>query len=47
MIVHLSAITLDVIMFGTALADFKVLARDDDVGGVGATGPFLAVGAVA
>ena len=30
-----------------ALGDTELRARDHDVGGVGATGPFLAVGAVA
>ena len=29
-------------MFGAALGDVEGGARDDDVGGVGATGPFLA-----
>ncbi len=47
MIVHLSGVAFDVVVFGSAFDDFEVFARDHDVGGVGAAGPFLAVGAVA
>lgn len=46
MIVHLAGIAFDVIMFGTAFDDLETFARDYDIGGVGATGPFLAIGAV-
>ena len=46
-IVHLARIALDVVVFGRAFEDFEIVAGDHYVGGVGATGPFLAVGAVA
>lgn len=47
MVVHLARVALDAVVFGTALGHVEVLARDDDVGGEGAAGPLLAVGAVA
>lgn len=47
MIVHLSRIAFDAVVFRTAFDDFERVPGDDDVGGVGAAGPFLAVGAVA
>ena len=47
MVIDLAGIAFDLVAFGAAFDDFEVFARDDDVGGVGATGPFLAVGAVA
>lgn len=47
MIVHLPTITFDIVVFRTPPRDFEFLARHDYVGGVGASGPFLAVGAVA
>ena len=46
-IVHLARVAFDVVMLRRSLDDFEILARDHDVGGVGATRPFLAVGAVA
>lgn len=46
-IVHLARIAFDVVILRRSLDDLEVLARDHDVGGVGAAGPFLAVGAVA
>ena len=47
MIVHLPAITFDVVIFWFALRDLEGFARDDYVGGARAAGPFLAVEAVA
>ena len=47
MIVHLARIAFDVVMFRRSLDDLEIRTRDHDVGGVGAAGPFLAVGAVA
>lgn len=47
MLVDLAAVTLDVPGLGGAVGDFEVCAGDDGVGGVGCSGPFLAVGAVA
>ncbi len=47
MVVHLAAVAFDVVILRAALCDFEIFARDDEVGGVGAPGPFLAVGAVA
>ena len=47
MVVHLAGVALDVVVLGAALDDLELLAGDDDVGGVGAAGPLLAVGAVA
>ena len=47
MIVHLARIAFDIIILRRSLDDFEILARDHDIGGVGAAGPFLAVGAVA
>ena len=47
MIIHLPRIALDVEVLGTPLDDAEFPARHDHVGGVGAAGPFLAVGAVA
>lgn len=47
MVVHLAGIAFDVVMFRGSFDDVEVFAWDDDVGGVGATGPFLAIGAVA
>ncbi len=47
MVIHLARITLDVVMLGRSFDDFEIFARDHDIGGVCATGPFLAVGAVA
>ena len=47
MVVHLARFAFDVVILGRSLDDFEILARDHDVGGVGAAGPFLAVGAVA
>ena len=47
MIVHLAGVAFDVVMFRRSLDDLEILTRDHDVGGVGAAGPFLAVGAVA
>ena len=47
MVIHLAGIALDVIMLRGALGDLEGVAGDDNVGGVGAAGPFLAVGAVA
>ena len=46
-IVHLAGIAFDVIMLRGALGDLEDFAWDDNVGGVGAAGRFLAVGAVA
>lgn len=47
MVVDLARVAFDLVALGRAFDDFEVLARDHDVGGVGAAGPFLAVGAVA
>lgn len=47
MIIHFPAIAFDVEVFGSAFGDFKIFAWDDDVGGVAAAGPFLAVEAMA
>ena len=47
MIIHLSAITLDIKILRFSGSDFEVFAGDNDVGGAGAAGPFLAVEAVA
>ena len=47
MVIHLPRIPLDGVVLGTPLDDVEFLARHDHVGGVGAAGPFLAVGAVA
>ena len=47
MVVHFAGVAFDVVVFGAAFDDFETCAWDDDVGGVGAAGPFLAVGAVA
>ena len=47
MVVHLAGIAFDVVVLGTAFDDLELFAGDDDVGGVGAAGPLLAVGAVA
>ena len=47
MVVHLAGIAFDVVVLGAAFGEMEDLARDHDVGGVGAPGPFLAVGAVA
>lgn len=46
-VVHLARIALDAVVFRSAFGDAEVFARDHHVGGVGAAGPFLAVGAVA
>lgn len=46
-VVHLARIALDVVVLRAAFGDVEGFARDHDVGGVGATGPLLAVGAVA
>ena len=46
-VVHFARIAFDVVVLGGAFGDFENLARDHDVGSVSATGPFLAVGAVA
>ena len=42
MIVHLPRVPLHVIVFGAAFCDVEGGARDDEVRGVGAAGPFLA-----
>lgn len=47
MIILLPGVPLHDVILRLALADFEVRARDDDVGGVGAAAPFLAVEAVA
>ena len=47
MIIHFSTVAFDVVVFGGAFCDFEIGAGDDDVGGAGAAGPFLAVEAVA
>ena len=47
MVVHLAGVALDGEVLGGALEQAEGLGRDHDVGGVGAAGPFLAVGAVA
>ena len=47
MLVDLSGSTSGIVVFGLALGDVEAFAGDHDVGGVGCTGPFLAVGAVA
>lgn len=47
MLIHLPRIPLDLETLRTPLDDFKRLPRHDDVGRVGAAGPFLTVGAVA
>ena len=47
MLVDFSGSTDGIVVLGLALCDVEAFARDDDVGGVGCTGPFLAVGAVA
>lgn len=44
--VDLARVTFGIVVFGRALCDFEASARDDDVGGVGGAGPFLAIGAV-
>lgn len=46
-ILHLPRIPLELVILRTPLEDLEGVAWDDDVGRVGATGPFLAVGAVA
>ena len=46
-IVHLARIAFDIVILRRSLDDFEILARNHDIGGVGAAGPFLAVGAVA
>ena len=47
MVIHFPAVAFDVVVFWRAFGDAEVFARDDYVRGVGAAGPFLAVGAVA
>ena len=47
MVIHLAGVAFDVIMLGRSLGDFEVCAWDHNVGGIGATRPFLTVGAVA
>ena len=47
MLVDFSGSTDGIVVLGLALCDVEAFARDDDVGGVGCAGPFLAVGAVA
>lgn len=47
MIVHVARITFDFAVLRTAFDDLEIFAQDTDVGAVSATGPFLAVGAVA
>lgn len=44
MIIHFPAVAFDIVVFRTAFCDFEVFAWDDDIGGVGAAGPLLAVG---
>ena len=46
-IVHLARIAFDIVILRRSLDDFEILARDHDIGGVGAAGPFLAIGAMA
>ena len=46
-VVHLAGIAFDVVMLRGTFGDFEGLGGDDKVGGVGAAGPLLAVGAVA
>lgn len=47
MLVDLARVSLDVPCLRRALGDLELVARDDGVGGVWASSPFLAVGAVA
>ena len=47
MLVDFSRSTDGIVVFRLALCDIEAFAGDDDVGGVGCAGPFLAVGAVA
>ncbi len=47
MLVDLARVADGVVGLGGALCDVEGGAGDDDVGGVGGAGPFLAVGAVA
>jgi hypothetical protein len=47
MFVDFSRSTGGIVIFGFALGDIEALTRNDYVGGVGCSGPFLAVGAVA
>jgi hypothetical protein len=45
--VDLARVAFGIVVFRRALCDFETCVGDDDVGGVGGAGPFLAVGAVA
>jgi len=47
MLVDFPRSTSGIVVLGLALCDVEAFAWDDDVGGVGCAGPFLAVGAVA
>ena len=47
MIIHLPTIAFDVIILRFPFCDLKGFPGNDDVGGTGPAGPFLAVGAVA
>lgn len=47
MIIHLPAIAFDIVILRFPFCDFEVFPGDDYVGRAGASGPFLAVEAVA
>ena len=47
MIIHFAGIAFDIVVFWRALSDFEIGAGNNDIGGVGTAGPFLAIGAVA
>lgn len=47
MLVDFPGGTSGIVVFGLALRDVEAFAWDNDIGGVGCTSPFLAVGAVA
>ena len=47
MFVDLARVALGIVVLRRALCNLEASAGDDDVGGVGGAGPFLAVGAVA
>ena len=47
MVVHFAGIGLDVVVFGATFDNLEIFARNNHVGSVGATGPFLTVGAMA
>ncbi len=44
MIVPFAGVAFDVIALGTAFSDVELFAGHDQIGGIGAAGPFLATG---